>query len=348
VAATLSFAAAFLSYRFVETPLRKPWTDGQDKFAVPAGIASAALLLMILPANVWAQNGWNWRLSKDAQAITKEMAADGMKLKCRKKAVDDYRGACLFDAKGNRPTVAVIGDSHSSRLALGLQKAFEDQNDVAMLARFPGIVPFPSVNTFVGTERRNTPIDRGFAALEAIEPELIFVHARFELYWWTDEGADFGNPSRSVGLEGPPASVEESQANFIQGMEETFDRLDKMQGKVVIVGAIPFPGVDMQQCVQRPTYIASAQDLISNCGGLTKEESVRRAEAVNEKLRAAAEARNFEFVDPLEVFCTNEGRYCLRVFDGKFVYEDNNHLNGVGGTLLANFILKQISEKSAL
>ena len=130
-------------------------------------------------------------------------------------------------------------------------------------------------------------------------------------------------------------------------MEKAFDRLADYPGKVVIVGTIPFPGVDMQQCAQRPAFILSASQMIENCGGLERQDSIDRASAVNRVLEEAATSRGLLFVDPVELFCRDEGRYCMRIHDGKFVYDDDNHLNALGGQLLADFVLQKVEEQQS-
>lgn len=115
---------AFLMYRFVETPLRRP-CPGRPKLS-PAAFGLACMIaafLLILPAsNAWANGGWPGR--QKASSITDFQNLEQLRLDTIDYAQTHSVDLATFDAPNRR--VLVIGDSHSTDVANALTYTIGD------------------------------------------------------------------------------------------------------------------------------------------------------------------------------------------------------------------------------
>lgn len=343
----LSIGTAFLLYRFVETRLRKPWGRGDvatEKFAVPAGIATAMCALMLISVYPWVQNGWNWRLSKDSQALIVE-AAKGERVKCDMRAIKGVGKSCHFGTKKRTADYVLIGDSHSAALAKGLNAYAQETNRMGIRLSKPGTLPLLKGRTFDSGKLSERFFDDEFKWLARSKVETVIIHGRFSMSWETTNPKNQKqNVTKYVGLKNEPypTTKKQSQAYFKKALGNTLRQLSKSKKTVVLVGAIPFQGVNLAQCINRPEWLISAEALIQSCQGFSKDDALERMSGVNQVLKEAAEKAGVIWVDPTPIFCPQEAQNCHRVVDGKLLYKDDDHLTAFGASFLTREIYKEL------
>lgn len=117
---TLSLALGWASWRFVETPFRKPRAPaGPNQGRRFAGVTVAAMLVAAgIGAHAWRTNGWPWRYDADIAGIAASLPAMKDALFARSIAAE----AASFPQKGKLNAV-ILGDSHGANLLNALTLA---------------------------------------------------------------------------------------------------------------------------------------------------------------------------------------------------------------------------------
>ena len=343
IVGALSIFGAVLLYKFVETPFRKPWTRNFDveKFAVPAGLLTTACVLLVFSSYAWAQQGWPGRVSDQSTELFAALKTSNKGVACHPKTAKQ-RG-CYFGQRKQKPDFAIFGDSHAESLSLGLETLAKRKKKKGRKVVLYATLPFIDSVTYDEDKKLNRSFSRFLNSAATSDSDVVIIHARFALHWLTERPAyEAHMPSKFVGREGksPPTSAAESQENFVIGLEETLKFLKSK--KVVIVGAIPYQGVDTAQCLTRPTFIISQEKLINNCSGFSRDQVFQRLDDVNSILKSYAEKHGAIFIDPTETFCPKRSPNCIRVKDNTLLYKDDDHLSRAGATLLAKEIFSEL------
>ncbi|MFC7290235.1 acyltransferase family protein [Hirschia litorea] len=338
--AVISIIAAKLLYDFVENRFRLPWTQKREyeSSIVGARVSASILSIAFIGSLISFQQGWHWRLPVEDQLAQLNVEQH---LECGD-GFSNFSEDCSFGAQGTKPEIAVIGDSHALGFATGLDPIMKADNISAVLVKRFGTLPFHGTTTY-GGEWEIGNFDEGLSRLSASPTDLIILHARFGQYWWSSD-EDGGRPTWVGTQNESPQALDKSQAAFRQGLENTLVELEKTKASVVVIGAIPYPGLDSGQCLVRPSFIISEEHSEKSCTGLTQEQSVARAGAVNKILRARVEASGFVFIDPIDIFCRDGDHTCLRKIDGKVIYADGNHLNSYGANILAKHVWEKVKQ----
>lgn len=345
VAAAVSVLLGTLSFYFLETPLRHPWNEDRtkDRLAVPAGLSVVAILLVVLSSHIWAQDGWRWRLSSELTetltALEEEKAPNCVNTKNGK----PKKQVCLIGVNKSDPDFILVGDSHGQALSHGIAVYAKQSRRSGDLILNNGFLPFEGIENVQGKKLQGNQLwDRFAERLSTSDASLVIMHARFALHWNSVRARGETGPERLVGLPGEmPASIEESQQNFRDALDRTLDVLEASGKKVIIVGSVPHPGVNIRQCSTRPTIIMSPAQVIATCRGYSREESIARAAAVNAVLKEAVEARGFVFIDPTDYLCPEGQPTCLREVNGELVYMDDDHLSAYGAQIIAEPIWEE-------
>lgn len=133
-AKTAIFAAsvlfAFISYRFVETPFRRPQTERRSLSPGGFGLACALLAIaVIMPsAAAWAQSGWPWRFK--SSGVVDLFALDTLQNETIVQARSTIDLATFFTGKKK---ILVIGDSHSTDVGNALTRLLGETHEVRRL-----------------------------------------------------------------------------------------------------------------------------------------------------------------------------------------------------------------------
>ena len=339
--AILSFASAILLYRFVETRFRRPWTghEALERITVGRQMIVGMSALAAIASLVPLKQGWDWRLPESSRPAQVMRLAH---FPCGNSPSLHSETGCEFISPEQRGKhLVILGDSHALALAKGLEQTPAPKNTRATLIARYGTLPFHGVTTY-GGKWKTGDFGNTFEHLATASPDIIVLHARFDQYWWSKD-ADTSRPTWiGQGNQSPQATLP-SQAAFISGLDATIERFNASDAKVVLVGAVPYSGLDSSQCLLRPQYLLTDAQVDRSCAGYSREASMHRAGVVNEIIRAKTEAAGFLFVDPVDLFCTQDTPTCLRQHGGKVIYSDGNHLNQVGAEILARAVWQALN-----
>ena len=351
----VSLALAYLSYRFIETPFRKTWTEStaKDRMAVPAALAPIMLGVVFASSHVWNQEGWAWRLSPELRKVV-EATRETPNPNCERRAFDGaVKQLCVFGDRRANIDIAIIGDSHSNALAAGLTNSMKRARMTGIASPRGGRVPLMNTDIVVGkgsgAAGYSGNSNQDFEDIFAANPDFIILHARYALYWETT-GASNEVLVRSRFL-GPmnqefEHTTEVTQAQFESGLIDTVRAIKARGITPIIVGPVPNPGVDPLQCLSRP-YLRSVDKAIENCHGFTQEQSRARNAPVIAVLKRVSQDEGALFFDPMPIFCKPGAPTCHRVVNDRLIYRDDDHLSLYGGRLLGGRIVKLIQKERA-
>jgi hypothetical protein len=324
IAAAASLVPAWLSYRFVENPIRLN-ARFRGRRVVALGLA-CALLPTVLFAGLWLST----RAPSDTMA---DLAAQNvhhadLTRHCTANLPGDPRTAdsCTWRVPQPKGTVALVGDSNAGQFAEPAAAAANAAGYDLTLATYGGC-PFTDLvathDTSYDDKACRAFVSAWTDALATSRPSLVLL-ANSSSYVGQN-GLSF--TSRTTGEVA--TDVAGKSRLLEQGMASTVSRLTRSGVPVVVVHAVPqFAEFDLRTCPAFRIYLDEAA-----CG---KSESRAHAESIRysrgPEARAIAGnplATGIDFIDDL---CTPD--VCTTERDGRWLYRDGAHLSVGGATIL--------------
>lgn len=295
-----AFAAAVLSWRFVEQPFRDPRRVSQRRIFLLTGGAMAALCAIALA--MIAAGPWPTRFSPQVLALA---AGSSDVSPYRAQCHDvDMRGAtpCTLGAANMPPDAILWGDSHGVELAYALSEAARTHNR-ALIQRTTSSCP--------PVEGYDAPRDprcarTNTAVLKAIHADRSLRHVFLAAYWANET---FNTPA------------------FAAQVDSTIAALVADGRKVTVFG--PVPPQDFN--VPRELAHFARDNRIETAMG-NDAAKVRASTARLLAIFAKWQARGVVLIDPVDTLCVT-GR-CDIIRDGKPLYFDSHHLSVAGARLL--------------
>lgn len=342
----LSFASAVILHQYVERPLRRPWTTNAmaDRLAVPAGTLSAMVILLLMSIFPWAQNGWTWRLDRETRQFVEGIKAED-DLDCLHYNIHGLGYQCFIGVGAVAPQVVILGDSHAEALGRGMETPLQWRGETALLLSSPGTLPFLGTVTYDNEQQRGTAFDQRLEWAASSDADVIILHARFALHWHGIRPE--GEESDRIKLVGevsqpPPDTIEQSQAFFLAGLDRTLARLRDSGKVVILVGAVPYQGVDLSHCAGRPSVLLPSENVEEDCAGFSRDDALARTREVNAVLEASALRHGAVWLDPSSILCPEEETSCLRTVGDRLVYRDDDHLSTHGAMIVAGAVFELI------
>jgi len=320
VLAVLSFAFAFLSWKYVERPFRNKHRISRNRLFTYGALCSALFISLGSYGYITMKKPKEKIVSSPVQMQNKK--------------------------------ILLLGDSHAGHLASGLRTIYGDQ---IMIRSFAGCIPFYNVDRF---DSRFTPgyctknINQQLNIFESDDSyELIILSTMGPVYL---DGTVFkvGDVARVTGLgvELVDNKAEKDRWNVFEiGMRNTLIKLTSMKSKKIIyVLDIPELGIEAKKCYAPNKFItiASTRFGIGNdysfdgCKQtrLDFNERTNRFHILVKKI--LADFPNVVLFDPTPLFCDNE--WCYGAKDGYKLYKDEDHLSEFGSEYLAKNLSKII------
>ncbi len=324
-AAAASLVPAWLSYRYVETPIRQHERWQGRRVLALAGVCVAAPLLasggLALTPSALAQTApiQRWR-DLDRQHADVLGGCNEETPLGRRRA-----GTCSWRVAGSRGEAVLIGDSNAGHFTEPFVRAVRRLHMNATVATL-GSCPFVDLLVVGGHigERDCRSFDTGsLAELARRRPRLVVIAARTDRYV---EGSNFGLAQPGGGLSYSP---QQKAALWRKGLATVLRRLTRAGVPVVVVHPVPTFAINPGDC-------AVVRVLIGRC------TAVRPRAAVDRQLRRSVEAETAAIASVSgasaasfeRVFCSTET--CSSTRAGQGLYRDGTHLSVVGALLLTD------------
>jgi peptidoglycan/LPS O-acetylase OafA/YrhL len=326
-AVALSIVLAWLTYRFVERPLR---FGGYSKIKA-AILALFTIIVGSVGYNTYVRDGYEFRSSIKAFINNKNELV-------RTPAIDDeclkYTGLakplfayCRFTNVNSDETVAVIGDSHAHVAYPGIAAYLNNKGVNTILLANSSCPPF------VGSYTGNNQVEKD-ACKDRIEQllDIVSKHKDIKRVFIFTRG-----PAYNTGTEPITGNKDLTGGNnipikeFANSAQLTFERLSKSGKLVFYVTENPELNFSAESCLGRPF-----KSNVRNCS--VDKSSVLERQA--DYLGAFFNLKHVTIIDSLQAFCPQNS--CI-VFDdnGHLLYADDDHLSVAGSNFQVNRLLKQ-------
>jgi peptidoglycan/LPS O-acetylase OafA/YrhL len=322
-----AFAAAVLTWRFVETPVRR--VRWPAPVLISRGSVAMAISVVIATA-ITLSGGWPARWPTELATIAAGASDHNpRRAECANRTPEQVatEALCRIGAADQAPSFAVLGDSHATALWPGIAlKAQQFGRNGVILTR-DGCRPLMGVHK-IGDGNQDRRCDAFYASalrylLAHPEIGLVFLVGRWgiqangggyktEQAFWVDDWS--GAPS-----------VEENARTFARGLERLLDALHGH--KVVVVSSVPEHSFDA------PSATAIARRFSRPEPKTPIDDFFARQRFVMSEFERHVRERGIAVLHPWRMLC--DGRYCNYHKDGRSLYLDDDHLSQFGALAIS-------------
>jgi peptidoglycan/LPS O-acetylase OafA/YrhL len=334
-----SVALAWLTYRFVELRVR-------PRVPLP-GLNSGAPIALLLSLGVIGLVGsavyWTHGMPSRGSAFARRWNEDYWPApqlpgyQSNQLARSLYGGVfqrdedffLLPDAVSTSGAIAVIGDSHANRVAVGIDAAIENRSGVINLGRST-CLPFLDVDTVEkGRSFGCQPLMNNIVHYVAQDPKIsdVVISAFYMQYLSGRSTIKYATGEHARGLS--------TQDIFAQSLFATAAELLASGKRVILLADVPEMNFPVFDCSDRPVRFSPRR---RDCF-MTLQSHLRQTAAVT---RIFAEAQkslpNLRILDPQSLLCDRDKCY-VRATRGLLYLPDGNHLTYEGARLLGEWIV---------
>jgi peptidoglycan/LPS O-acetylase OafA/YrhL len=323
VALGLSFALAWITYRFVERPVR---TGALSGGAVAGLLATLASLVVVTGSVVWAREGLPERGTPRLRALTEfaksphEPFRDGT---CGEllRGFDELDPDGCRSSSSSAPSVVLLGDSHANQYYASLAQQLPD-TAVLHLGRW-SCLPFSSSQS--EQCQRSIALSRDYVIGQRSVSTVVLAG-----YWAYLMAGRFADQKASY-REAAPLDPAGADA-FLRTGHELIAALLAAGKRVVLLLDVPNLNFNIQRCVFDPAAPDGRPENPDGCTLDRRAFEARNApyDAVMERLVAGHPG--LRVFDPRSVLCDNS--VCSVMRDGRSLYFDADHLSRRGADLV--------------
>jgi peptidoglycan/LPS O-acetylase OafA/YrhL len=175
----LSYALAWLTYRFVESPFR---FGRPGLFKIP-GLCAGMVLVAAAGVVVVQGRGFDFRLPREIRAMA-NVPTQASQWRVHECLLDLSRETSFADScvdRDRRPLILVWGDSTAGALLPGLRKAQETRS--FGIAQFTSSSCIPALNADVaGTPNCRAINDKILSLVREVRPDVVLLHSTWDRY----------------------------------------------------------------------------------------------------------------------------------------------------------------------
>jgi len=336
VAVAISIVLAWLTYRFIEKPIRS------ERFS-----NIKTICLMILMVIVGSMGYFTYH---HAETNASDFCAEA-KNKCDQhfhewmtvtaEAMDECAqhfpewttvtdAPCLIQPKTHN-AVAIIGDSHARHLFEGMSQILAPNEGVAV---FGASCAAPYINVSTATKDiANIKVREGNYKLINSAYDYIIKHHEIKVVILAH------NPACSFNDAIDRTNLDNKDSNDVlkEGMKRTFSALIEANKKVIVLFDSPPLPFDPKLCVSRPFRLTKYKCYFSREIFDTNPVLINYRSLVESVLIDYPQIKTLDISEPL---CDKENCYVSR--NDRLLYRDANHLSPDGSRYVAPYLLNSI------
>ena len=329
LALILSVLLAWLTYRFIEKPLRFGKIKG-----ITVGLFFSLLFVGLMGFKIQEAVGYPNRFAFVQNWNEGELGHNEWykKWSPQKECLAKWGQKLNFcTAKENEklPTVMLIGDSHANHLypALLQIKAFQDDN-ILNLAK-NGCPPFFDIPIKDCRIAMNEILNH---VMTTSSVHTVVLNNREILNLKSFDNVKRGYKWRH--LFSKDVTAEDNTKTFQNAMRVTFQTLLNANKRVIYVTDVPELGFNPETCSLRPWKISND---MAKTPCATHRDEIENHTIYHELIEPVlAQFPQVIIWNTAEAFC--DDTYCWAIKDKKMLYRDSNHLNETGAVYLGNYL----------
>lgn len=335
----LSMLFAFLSWRFIEQPVRQGVFLPSSKRVAVISVASV-LALFAGGFSFWKSEGLPQRLTPEVRRLTdmNRLYSEAM-LPCffAPGVKRELSTACYRGPKNGAVKFAIVGDSHAAAIAPAFDELLFERN--ARMAQFVAAGCPPVVNEIALSkyQKHCAEFNRNIVARLEANPEIntVILHARWT-YYIERSFYDNGEGGIEVGPRDDwPEMREKAMAESFGIMVTKLLRAGK---KVVLIYPVPEPGWDVPRYLAQTKKFGMRQSAPTTSYPRFTERNRRAYRALDGVGKADRLVRLY----PASQLCDRiDANRCSLVLNNAPLYFDDDHLSREGGSIALPYITLQ-------
>ncbi len=341
-AVLISIALAYLTYRFLEIPIR----FGKQKRTKAIILFLCMIIVGVTGYATYLQNGFALRPGNVASSqITAQFDWENylQNETCRKSFLT-FNGAHCAMVKAAVPTIILLGDSHSNNLYPGMAEFTVHTSDNLLNLAHGACLPFFDVASFqvgdtdVCAQMMNNTLD---FVVRQESLRAVIISFRGQLYLSGKGNGAVGNEdkyNRILKLTSHP-EIADFREIFKISMQKTIKTLLEKNKKVIFILDMPELGFDPKTCVDtRPLKLTN--NIKSTCAVSRQEFEKRNHEYRELATSVLKEFPAVKIFDAASLLC--DAKWCWAMKDGKMMYRDDDHLSVEGSRYISSELVKLI------
>lgn len=333
---SVSFVLAWVSWRYVERPFRRPEFWVQHRLAIAGGFVGV-LLILLAGWSMKSSGGWRFRVPENVAHIEYQGASSDF---CR----DFYagRGYPYYGRiNGDRPAdIVLMGDSHVRHYAEGVVKEFAEPRGLCVYLTGNSCFHLPGFTRTTAGENWSFmapwSLDQSLREIRSAPTPPLVVLSHSWL-WQLTIAAHMDEQGRAL-----PGDLTEQ--DIIEGILKLKEELG--EAPLLVIGQVPTTcGVDIYDVFTRPWPV---QPWLTDLDQHMSTTSAVQYVEFNRKLKTAAEqSGQFYFIDPMDYLCRDGD--CRNLDDEqRLIYSDTTHFSRSGSRFLVRMLLPEIERVYAL
>ena len=326
-----SFAAATLSWRYVERPFRKRALLARRGPLFAAGLAAMAVAVVAGLGAVRLQ-GLPGRVPPELLALA-DLRSDEVDFS-RCDSLPGGRPCVIGDGTTADARFVVWGDSHAGALMPAFEAAARDTGETGLYLGAAGCVPLAGVDQFRWGFRTCSDGAEAILKLLAGRPELgtVILVSRWAFYAMGERyRGEAGPPVFILDPETRKVSLAENGRVFARGLARTLDALNALGRRVVVVAQAPENEFELPQAMARARWLGRTVDFAPTRAGYDARNAF-----VGGLLDAAVAREEAEVIDLAAALC--DAIACPVEREGLPLYHDSNHLRAAFAPELAPLV----------
>ncbi|OQW50281.1 MAG: hypothetical protein A4S09_00365 [Proteobacteria bacterium SG_bin7] len=327
-----AFFMSFMSWKFIEQPIRNLTIDVRKEIFKYAAAATACLAGIC--GVVIFSKGFSQRIT-----VTKSVEEKSFETVKKRCLAEKGGKICSLGDSLSPESTFFWGDSHLLSLAYEIEKIAKKNGKRISVAVAAGCPPLFNVSQHRNGYDREC-IEFGRSVLDYLRShkvDRVVMFARWSIYVTGERfGDEGGNP---VLLRGPASTSQTERDNesiFREGFSSTLRELKEMKKKVVIFGPTPEVGWDVPRRLSIQKLINTKPPEEVTVSGFQRRNKAIIGMLSNSKDNGLAE---IEFLD--KKLC--DDRFCKYQNRDEPYYYDTNHLSVAGAMLFSDVIEKVIN-----
>ena len=329
----LALLLAWATWRFIETPFRKPQTVSRKQIFAGAligvvGLAGAGKALDQL-------QGAPKRIDPEILAIAKFDRSFNPGTKGCIKVEGEAASYCVYNPELEK-RVALWGDSHAASIAPKLAKTLAAEGYSLVNFARPRCDPVPGITREGGAWCMEYKATAAAFLNSDAGPETVILVARWTLiveqttFNNQEGGVEFGK--RPIYFETGSTTRQPGEAERAAAMRDSVETLLRSGKRVILVGSIPEAGWNVPQTMTKIAMFGGGPKPLSTSSAAFRARNRRTQQA----FEALSPTPRLIRVEPSELFCDRPlaGR-CINEWDGLPLYRDDDHLGSRGAHWVA-------------